>query len=322
MVSRRGVLLGGAALLGAGGGVTWRGYTRAMAEARARIGPALSRMADTRHGPCEWAEAGDGSPVLFLHGTGGGFDQGLAMGAPLAARGWRMICPSRFGYLRTPLPPDPSADAQAEALADLLDHLGLERVAVAGGSAGAIPALAFAARFPDRTSAVVALVPAAYVPGRPLPEPWGPVTTWLAEAALKSDFVFWAATVAARDRLTAALLATDPALVRAAGPTEETRVRAILDGILPISARADGLANDARETGRPAPLDYAAITAPVLALSLEDDRFDTAANARHIAGAVPRGEAVVLPEGGHVWAGREAEVFATIDAFLRRAGAG
>ncbi|WP_343116642.1 alpha/beta hydrolase [Ostreiculturibacter nitratireducens] len=321
MLSRRGVLLGGLGLVAVttGGGIAV-GYRRSMREAAARISPDRSLLIETRHGPLEYAEAGSGPPVLFLHGTGGGFDQGLDMGSPLVERGYRIIAPSRFGYLRSSFPEDPGPETQADALADLLDHLGIDRVAVSGGSAGAIPAIGFAIRYPARTAALLPIVPAVYAPGRPAVEPWGPVQRWLAEAALKSDFVFWAAITAAPDTMTGALLATDPALIHAAGPAEEARVRQVLEGILPISARAKGLLNDAAATGRPMDFDYESVHAPTLVISLEDDRFLTAESARHIAGRIPDARLIVYPDGGHVWVGREAELFDAVDSFLRETG--
>ena len=321
MPSRRGFLIGGAALaLAAAGGATSLAYGRAMAAARARVAPGLSRLIEARHGTLEYAEAGEGPPILFLHGTGGGFDQGLHMGAPLIRLGYRLICPSRFGYLRSAFPEDPSPFAQAEALADLLDHLGLGAVAVAGGSAGAIPAIAFTLSYPERAAALLPIVPAVYAPGRTMPAPWSPWQRRLAEAALGSDFVFWAAITAAPDTMTGAILATDPALVHAAGPGEEARVREVLRNILPISARTRGLLNDAASTGRPMDFDYESIAAPTLAISLEDDRFGTAGSARHIAARVPGARAIIYPEGGHVWVGREAELFGAVDAFLKETG--
>lgn len=321
MPTRRKVLFAGAALAGlAGAGWASAGFRRAMRQARARIGAAASRLVETRHGALEYAEAGDGPPVLFLHGTGGGFDQGLHMGAPLVGLGYRVVAPSRFGYLRSAMPERPSAAAQAEALADLLDHLGLGRVAVAGGSAGAIPAIAFAIRHPARTAALVPIVPALYAPGRPPVEPWSPVVRRLAEAALGSDFIFWAAITAAPDTMTGPLLATDPALLHAAGPGEVARAREVLANILPISARTEGLLFDAGETGRTQALDFAAVRAPTLVISLEDDRFLTAESARHIAAGIAGARLVIYPDGGHIWAGREAELFGAIDAFLREIG--
>ena len=47
----------------------------------------------------------------------------------------------RFGYLRSDFPDDPSSESQADAFVDLLDHLGIERVPIIGGSAGAFLSL-------------------------------------------------------------------------------------------------------------------------------------------------------------------------------------
>lgn len=120
-----------------------------------------SRIATTACGPVEYAVAGDGPPVLVVHGAGGGFDQGMEFGQALVRRGFRVIAMSRFGYLRTPRPPDASPAAQADAHACLLDALHIRRVAVVGASAGAPSSMQFALRYPDRTRALVLLVPAA-----------------------------------------------------------------------------------------------------------------------------------------------------------------
>ena len=100
-----------------------------------------SRIVQTPCGPIEYASAGEGDPVLVVHGAGGGFDQGMDFAKGLAAGGLRVIAMSRFGYLRTPLPPDASPAAQADAHACLLDALGLKRAAIVGASAGAPPLL-------------------------------------------------------------------------------------------------------------------------------------------------------------------------------------
>jgi CubicO group peptidase (beta-lactamase class C family) len=51
--------------------------------------------------------------------------------------GFRIIAPSRIGYLRIPLPQDASPAAQADAYACLLDALNISKVAVVGVSAEA-----------------------------------------------------------------------------------------------------------------------------------------------------------------------------------------
>lgn len=312
---RRTFLLGGAAVVAAVALPVGAIYRRQIGDARARLDRPV-QVTQTRSGPMEWAEDGSGPPLMILHGTGGGWDQGLAMGGPLIPRGWRVIAPSRFGYLGTPMPEDASSEAQADALVDLLDALGIERIPVIGGSAGALPALAFAIRHPDRISALVPLVPAVWAPGHPEGAP-PPKGLWLMQAALKSDLLFWSMLKLAPGRMTQTLLATDPALVAAASPEEQARVAAIRDGLLPVSRRAEGLINDAMLAGRPAKMPVERITAPTLAAACRDDGFDTFAGASYIAATVPGARLLEFPSGGHIWVGHNDEMFDGIDAFLR-----
>lgn len=122
------------------------------------------------------------------------------------------------------------------------------------------------------------------------------------------------------DTMIRTLLATDPTLVAAAAPAERERVNEIMRGILPVSARSRGLLNDARLAGDPAEMDLAAIAAPTLAISAEDDFYLTADAARHIAETVPGARLIVYPDGGHVWVGRDEEMSGAIDGFLRETG--
>jgi pimeloyl-ACP methyl ester carboxylesterase len=57
--------------------------------------------------------------------------------------------------------------------------------------------------------------------------------------------------------------------------------------------------------------------APTLAVSAEDDRFGTAAAARHIAATVPQARLLMFESGGHVWVGHDAELFEAVASFLR-----
>lgn len=318
LMRRRSLLLGLAGLAAIGGGGAWRSFRRDIRRARV-LTQRRSAIFHSRFGIMEFAEAGAGPPLLMIHGTGGGFDQGLAFASPLSAGGWRVIAPSRFGYLRSAFPEEPSSENQADAFVDLMDHLEIARAPICGGSAGALSALQFAIRHPDRCSAVVALVPAAYAPGRPPVRPPNALAQAIIDYGLRSDFLLWLAMTLNEDALIAALLATDPALVRKTNPAEQARVRSILRNILPISDRAEGLLNDGRLAFDPAPMSLEQIKAPTLALSLEDDRFQTLAAARHIAETVPGARLVTYPSGGHVWVGRNQEVFADVAEFLSEA---
>ena len=290
-------------------------------QARERIARG-SQIAATACGPIEYAVAGDGPPVLVVHGAGGGFDQGMDFGQALASRGFRVIAMSRFGYLSTPLPPDASPAAQADAHACLLDALQIQRVAVVGASAGAPSSMQFALRHPDRTRALVLLVPAAYVP-RPDDTPVltpPPGIELLFETALRSDFLFWAATRMARDTLVRAILATPPAVVAGASRDEQQRLVDVLEHTLPVSARRLGLINDARVIATLPRYELERIVAPALIISMQDDLYGTFEPARYTAEHLPHARFIGYASGGHLWVGHQQDVTNAIVSFLNSKG--
>ena len=306
-----------AVALGVGVGSSYRD---AIDRARERS-TAGSSMAQTACGPIEYAVAGTGPPVLAIHGAGGGFDQGLDIGGAAVEAGFRVIAPSRFGYLRTPLPAEASAATQADAYACLLDALEVPRAAVIGVSAGGPSAMQLALRHPERTSALVLLVPAAYVP-RPGDAPsltTPPRTPVIFDTALKFDFLFWAAMRVAPETMQSSVLATPPELLRAASAEEQARAAVILEHILPVSSRRLGLLNDAAVVGRLERYELEKIVAPTLVISLEDDLYGTYEPARYTAAHIPGARFVGYPTGGHVWVGHHGDVISEITRFLRDA---
>ncbi|HSC15427.1 MAG TPA: alpha/beta hydrolase [Gammaproteobacteria bacterium] len=320
-LSKRQFGLGVLALTAACAALAYGLYRRDLNAARARLAGA-SEIAATRCGPTEYADVGTGAPLLVVHGAGGGFDQGLTIGAPLVARGHRVIAVSRFGYLRTPLPPDASAAAQADAHACLLDALGVERAAVVGASAGAPSALQLAVRHPERVSALVLMVPAAYAP-RPGGEAavrTPPGTLRLFATALRFDFVFWAIRRAAPTLMIRGVLGTPPELVERADAAERARVGAMLDEILPVSDRRLGLVNDAIVTTTIARYALEHVSAPTLTISAADDLYGTYEAARYTAEQIRGARFVGYADGGHVLVGRDAEVTSEIAEFLATAG--
>jgi pimeloyl-ACP methyl ester carboxylesterase len=293
-------------------------YQRDIGSARERVSTG-SQVARTPCGPIEYALAGDGPPVLVVHGAGGGYDQGLAIGEALVERGFRIIAMSRFGYLRTPLPAEASAAAQADAHACLLDALNIRRVAVIAASAGAPSSLQFALRHPGRCSALVLLVPATYVPRQggapPVKTPAG--TRFLLDTALKYDILFWAAIRLARSTVVRAILATPPSVVEHASAAEQARVDRVIEAILPVSPRRLGLINDGAVTSSLERYALERIAAPTLVVSVADDLFGTFEAARYTAEQVPGARFVGYPSGGHVWVGRQDDVMSEVAAFLQ-----
>jgi len=296
------------------GAIVWIAFSRDIDEATRRM-DGRSEVMTTSFGQLEYAAIGTGRPMLMIHGTGGGFDQGLTFTEGLVPHGYRVIAPSRFGYLRSEFPRDPSSERQADAFAEMLDKLAIERLPVAGGSAGALSAVQFALRHPDRCSALILVVPAANVRGTD-PVEMTPLQQFLVRQMATSDLLFWAGLKLRREQMVGTLLATDPSLVRRASPAEQRRVDRVLEEILPVSRRSRGMLNDAKLAGRPARVDFTKIAVPTLVISAEDDRFGTASTAREIAASVPGARLVIYPSGGHVWVGHDEDVWAEVARFL------
>jgi 2-hydroxy-6-oxonona-2,4-dienedioate hydrolase len=283
-------------------------------DARIAILEASSRLIETRHGTLEYAEWGQGPAVLVLHGAGGGFDQGTLLAKAIGPDGYRYISVSRFGYLRSALPQDASTSAQAEALADLLDALDIERANLLAMSGGVPPALRFAALFPRRTGKLVLLSSAPITPfspdvgGRPIP-------TWVYSALLGNDAVYWLLSHGARSQLQAAFDARGD-LLATASDEERRFVDALIDGFLPASQRLPGLNNEGAAVNPDLDYALATITAPALVVHTRDDRMNPVGIGGYIAERLTNAAYVELPNGGHLLLGHHAPVRESVTLFL------
>lgn len=314
MTTRRAILTGFGGLALAAAAWATGAYRATMAATDARLAR-RSSIIDTSVGALEYAIAGRGPPLMMIHGTGGGFDQGLLFAHGLREAAFQIVAPSRFGYLRSAFPDDASPAHQADVLVELLDHLGIDRLAVAGGSAGALTAAEFALRHPDRCSHLVLIVPAANLTDRD-PVEFTALQRVAVETVLNSDFWFWALASLAPKQMLRTLLATDPALLARVSPDERRRANLILEGLMPISRKSHGLRTDGFWAGTPSPTPFDRITVPVLILSCEDDLFGTAQTARLLAERIPRAHLTIWPDGGHIWLGHDGDLAREVTGFI------
>lgn len=295
-------------------------YLNDIAAANDRIA-AYSNIADTAYGPIEYADVGQGSPVLAIHGTGGGWDQGLQAAKTFigedAVDSHRVIAPSRFGYLKTPLPSgDASPAAQADAHAALLDALGIDqKVTVIGASAGAFSATEFAIKYPDRVSALVLAVPDSWSPESAASESANIGSSdFIRNTVLKSDFIMWAFLKVAGGQMLA-YVGVPENLQQAMTPQEKADASEIIEAILPVSQRHVGITNDEANHQNRHRLALEDIRAPTIIIDAMD--IETFPGSEYAAEHIPNAKFVVFETGGHLLVGHGDEARAAVRNFLQ-----
>lgn len=116
---------------------------------------ANSQLIQLSSGVVEYIMQGEGPVILISHGGGTGSTQ-IETYDYLIKEGYRVICPSKPGYLRTKIEVGDTFEKQADMFAELLDKLGInEKVSILGLSMGGPDVLQFALRHPDRVQSII-----------------------------------------------------------------------------------------------------------------------------------------------------------------------
>lgn len=116
-----------------------------------------STSIETALGRVEYAMRGEGPAVLLAHGGPGGYDQALVLGELFRNNGYRIVAPSRPGYLGTPLQSGKSAEAQGDVMAALLEALHIPEAIMVGVSGGGPASYQLAQRHPEKVTALVVI---------------------------------------------------------------------------------------------------------------------------------------------------------------------
>ncbi|MFN8521654.1 MAG: alpha/beta hydrolase [Chloroflexota bacterium] len=290
---------------------------RAAVEA-GRAATSGGRIASTAFGDLEYGERGAGPAVLIVHGAGGGFDQGLLFGETFVGEGVRIIAPSRFGYLKSAIPPDGSPAAQADAYAALLDLLGVHRVALLAVSDGGPSALQFALRYPERTAALVMISAKSRS---------APPDTLLQRVVFgtifRSSYVYWGLTIVGRSALLG-MLGVPPEVLAHTDERGQRLISAVTDGMTPISQRRRGIYHDRATLAVLPPEQFALerITAPTLVVHARDDGLQPFSHAEYTVSRVPGAQLLAYDRGGHMLSLQVDEVRARVAELLAKHGPG
>jgi pimeloyl-ACP methyl ester carboxylesterase len=283
------------------------------ARSRLRTG---SQLYKTSAGVVEAALIGHGSTVLISHGSGGGYDMGLWL-AQLIGGQFQYVAPSRFGYLRTPVPSNPAPEAQADLYAALLDTLNVNSVIIIGLSAGGPSALQFALRHSGRCHGLIMLSAASH-PVPPLP----PILRAIYPFMLKSDFIPWLFYAIAPHTVFHANGVSRALLAQMKFEREKMHLLdALYQTTFPTTARREGMINDLKQLTIFPSYPIELITVPALVVHAVNDPIIPIESGEFSAQKIPNARFIRLEDGGHfACVTHREETIPIVQGFLKRYG--
>jgi pimeloyl-ACP methyl ester carboxylesterase len=272
--------------------VVYSRYRRDMNAARARLTAVDRHVISTRWGVVEYAERGDGDPVLVVHGIFHNCVGGLLSVRDFSNR--RFIAVSRFGYLGSSMPGDATPEHQADALVGLLDALDIDQIDVIGESAGATSALQLALRHPERVKHLAVLV--GNLPGSPTA-----VVQPTAAKLFNRQLPLWMLRTFAPSMMVRLVAGLPKGFVM---NREGARfVTEFIDSLFPVSPEgvdfdafvSNAAVNDCHLEG---------ISVPTLIVHTKDDQIASHYASQSAAKHIPGARFVSLESGGHLMIGQ------------------
>jgi 3-oxoadipate enol-lactonase len=253
--------------------------------------------------------AGDGPPVVLLHGLSATRRNVVQGSRALLRRGYRLIAYDARGHGASSRAPSYSYADLIEDLEAVLASFGVERAAFVGSSMGAATAMTFAMRHPERTAAVVQITPAyngAARTGNVDDGAWDAMATGLEEGGVEAFVDVAQPAGAGEGWKRIAREAIRQRMERHEHPLEVAQALRSM----PRSLAWDGL-DALRE-----------VEVPVLIVASRDemDYLHPLAIAEQYAGLLPNAELVVEDEGKSPLAWQGARLSNVIADFLERVG--
>ncbi|MYW70065.1 alpha/beta fold hydrolase [Streptomyces sp. SID8379] len=229
--------------------------------------------------------AGDGVPVVLVHGHPFNRTLWSPQADALAAAGYRVLVPDLRGYGESEVTEGRVLLSRfADDVLALLDHVGVERAVVGGVSMGGQIAMEFHLRHPGRTAALV-------------------LSDTSAPAETEEGKAF-------RNRLADRLLAegmggyADEVIDKMLAAYNVTALPKVADDVLGMMRGTDPRGAAAALRGRAERPDYrdslAAARVPALVVVGADDAYTPVAEAESIAELLPDATLVVIEDAGHL----------------------
>ncbi|MGN0394235.1 MAG: alpha/beta fold hydrolase [Coprococcus sp.] len=240
------------------------------------------------YGDMSYVDEGSGEVILSVHGIFGGYDQAYDTCKDFTS-GYRILAPSRFGYLDSDVLGSGTPTEQATAYVELLDRLGIDKVYLLATSAGGSIAIRFALDYPERTKGLILYCSAMPLATKPVKyaEYSGP------PPFLCNDY---------------AMFLLSPLFEPIMGMDSST-----IYGMLPVGERKEGVILDASITNSDMARNYDSyiienLQVSTLILHAKDDKLASYEDVEKALNRFPNCTLVSFETGGHLMEGHEKEV--------------
>jgi 4,5:9,10-diseco-3-hydroxy-5,9,17-trioxoandrosta-1(10),2-diene-4-oate hydrolase len=228
---------------------------------------------------------GDGQPVIFLHGAGGGasgYSNFKGNYPAFAAAGFRTIVPDLLGYGLSSKPDIEQYDLDffVAGVKGLVDSLGLRDIVLLGNSLGGAVALGYALAYPDEVSRLILMAPGGVED----------LDTYLAMPGIANMFEVYKSGLSGAEAMRAVMTRQlyDPTLL-----TDE-----IINERAPIAATQTQAARSILKV--PNLTDQLhTLRAPVLGFWGVDDQFNPASGATKLTEHCPQARVMLVNRCGH-----------------------
>ncbi|MFP5331933.1 MAG: alpha/beta fold hydrolase [Acidimicrobiia bacterium] len=267
-------------------------------------------------------EAGEGHPLVMIHGTG---NSGLFL-LPLVERleGVRAIVVDRPGFGLSDPRPSSRKHFKADAvdwIDGVLDELGLDRTSLLGHSMGGLWSVWYACGRPRRVTKLVVLGAAPGLPGTRAPLPFrlmalpGVGRLLQRQHATPASVLKFAGFVGERDALAGQPELLDLQVASTNDPVTKNSVRTEVQALIPPRALLSP--STFRSPIRVQRSDLERITAPTLIVWGDREPVGSTDTADRLSKAIPDSRLEVVPGGHAPWLGEAPRVADIVSDFLR-----
>lgn len=269
----------------------------AVKESKERLVSYNAKTVNLSYGNMSYVDMGKGDVILSVHGIFGGYDQAYDTCKDFSSD-YRIIAPSRFGYLGSDILGSGTPAEQATAYVELLDKLGIDKVYLLATSAGGSVAIRFALDYPERTKGLILYCSAMpfIQKSEKCPDYAGP------PEFLCNNF---------------AMFIMSPLFEPIMGMEPTT-----IYSMLPVSERKEGVVLDASVTNLDMARNYdkyivEELQIPTLIIHAKDDKLASYADTENAVKRFPNCTFVSFEDGGHLLKGHGEEIKKTVSKFAK-----